>query len=136
MLLRKVEQYHKLGCFTACLAMMLNKSYFDTIKIVHPNKYFGLFSKKSCDVAISIEGALMKLEEVGIKALSTNIKIIKDFKKDALLIVRWKSSIDSDVFLHTIMYDSCQKKILDPAHKVPFSNKRYERALDSAYIIQ
>lgn len=136
MLLRKVEQYHKLGCFTACLAMILNKSYFDTTKIVHPNKYYGLFSKKSCDVAISIEDALRKLEEVGIKVSSTNIRNIKDLKKDALLIVRLKSLEDAEVFLHTIMYDSCEKKILDPAHKVPFSIKRYERALDSAYLIQ
>lgn len=135
MLLRKVEQYHKLGCFTACLAMMLNQSYFDTIKIVHPNKYFGLFSKKSSDVAISIEDALRKLEESNIKVVPINIKKIQDLKKDALLIVRWKSPTDADVFLHTIMYDSCEKKILDPAHKVPYSNKRYERALDSAYYI-
>jgi len=135
MLLRKVEQYHKLGCFTACLAMMLNKSYFDTMKIVHPNKYYGLFSKKSCDVAVSIEDALKKIEEVGIKAVPTNTRNIQDLKKDALLIVRLKSAEDADVFLHTIMYDSCEKKILDPAHKVPFSIKRYERALDSVYYI-
>jgi len=128
-------QRHETGCFTACVSMMLNKSYYDVLDILKPKANYMSHGFKTRSMS---KTALRLLKKVGIKAHISNHKKFSSFQKHnkhAIFIIRWKFEPEQ---CHTIVYDHETKRFLDPHFGDKLTSrqlKSLERQLDTAIIV-
>lgn len=137
--LQYVGQYHSSGCFIACVAMLLGKSYLEIFNQIHPYKDFD----RSRTVSYPIDKSLSMLTtKFGIECRRTNIRKIFDIRKSnkhLLVIIKWE---DDRSLGHAIIFDAAMKKFHDPCYYqewdiMPFSarEKFYERQIDQVYVV-
>jgi ABC-type bacteriocin/lantibiotic exporter with double-glycine peptidase domain len=116
-----VHQKHILGCFPACLAMVLGKTYNEALEIVHPNR------KKYSRCSTTLIRAVSILRETGVKFKQPVANIELNKLKTSILFLE---NMDDDLF-HAVIWDSDQKNIFDPWYYTPQDFKLYE---DKAYL--
>lgn len=130
--LKHVEQIHNSGCFIACVAMLLNKSYNQALKLIHPKKYHRYVDNRWKRVGLEPEKAIKKLPRLGLKVTRTNINRIRKLEKNALILVRWNYD---PTLLHGLVYDHKRKTILDPGDN-NLSRKQIENQIDQILYVE
>lgn len=138
MALQVIAQEHRTGCFVACIAMLLGKTYNETLRILHPGESsYTLYEHGFLDM--SVENAAFKaLNIAGIKAHRSRFKKFRTYRKydkHALLIIRWKTD---PAMCHTILYDGEAHRFIDPDFGTEPSRyhlKSFEDQLDTAIIV-
>lgn len=132
-----------MGCFVACVAMLLGKTYNQAYKLVHPSRawrsgnrwnwYDGEILNYSFTHVgtISPEKAFKRLERLGLKPRYVKVKKLNLLHKTAIIWLRW----DSDpTLMHSVVYDSKTKMFWDPMNPQPLNKKQkrnLERQIDS-----
>jgi len=143
-----VKQYHDSGCFIACVAMLLGKSYSEVFKKIHPGMETWMIDPwgyPEMDVpfaALTVADAVAKLPSLGIQAHlapTRNLRRIKRGNKNALIVIRWEDDITSE---HGIVFDAARKKFMNPSHgdwwDIKSKKRRlyYQRQVDKIYYIE
>jgi ABC-type bacteriocin/lantibiotic exporter with double-glycine peptidase domain len=117
---RYVSQPQSSGCFVACVAMMMGKTYQEAFKLVHPDR-------QEWDRAdLHPFAAIERLKALGFKVRYAQLKKLRSLKRDALLCIKWDWAPELG---HAVLYDSEQKKFLDPGFRRPLSLSEYQRQL-------
>lgn len=127
--LNRVQQRHNNGCFIACLAILLGKTYEEAFKVVYPNRDCPL-DYENPNVGLSPEVSLEIIKKIGLKPKKSSLTRLKSLKRTALVLLRWR---DAPTLLHGIVFDASRQIFLDPSTPT-FSNARaYQKHLDSIY---
>jgi len=120
--LKLVEQLDKDGCTTACLAMLLNKSYFDMRKYIHLNverfkNHYNCYS--CCLYFFEIKEILDKLK---IKNEFIKFESFDKLKGHNILSASIIGPVHS---AHSIIFDGKTRKILDPSRKSEYDHIKH-----------
>ena len=146
--IQHVRQVHSSGCFIACLAMLLNKTYDEAFTLVYPEmdpmKEYDAPGLKSNHID---QAATEVMEKLGFKVKRSKYKKLKSLmryaRKHALLIIRWRwggdaaSTEDNPWLCHAVVFDADSKKFLDPAsygREIKLSS--YQKQLDSIFYVE
>ncbi len=127
---RHVFQYHNSGCFVACVAMLLGKSYKQALKLIHPDKNPNTFWET---ISMPPEQSIERLPLLGIQTKTAKTRTIRHLRRDALLLIRWRVQ---PTLMHAVVYDAKHKKLLDPGNRIPMPSHVYERQLDTVLYIE
>lgn len=118
--LKHIRQYHESGCFIACVAMLLHKSYDEVFKMVHPDKNIndiGIYARPghgTVHAALTVDEQILRLPKLGIRvkpSIVRKISTIRRNNKTALIFIRWKNEPWCG---HVIVYDGVKNKFLNP----------------------
>ena len=135
MSLRHVSQVHSSGCFTACVAMLLGKSYEEVHSLLHPTSDPQDYDCPGIRSEKVDEAASEKLQQLGIKVKRAKLRqlrsLLRHSRKHALLIIRWEWA---PTLCHAIVFDVDRKRFLDPTGRT-LKRKIYERQLDSVLYV-
>lgn len=111
--MRLVRQHPDVtGCIPACLATVLGVSYVEARALTGKSN----------------EELLDTLSNLGIDVTVRVFCLIRDLKS-AILLVRYP--IGGGVYMHTVVWDAEQQKVLDPWEERPFQS--YQDGLCLAY---
>ena len=111
--IKQVIQLDKYGCTIACMAMILDMQYFDLRKILHEKidrltgrtnpEFIGLNCgpmKDALETMFDVQCRFIKFESLG------------DLRKHCILFICPLGGCY--VFVHTVIYDAQQKRLIDP----------------------
>jgi hypothetical protein len=134
MALRPISQESYTGCFIACTAMLLGKTYREAFKLLRPGE--------DPDVTYSHGWREMSMEDtahrllrgLGFKTHTGKYKKFQTYKKrvdkHAIMIIRWDYAPD---MCHCIMFDGEDKNFIEPSHggiiKSKYSLRNLQRQL-------
>lgn len=135
-MIKKIYQKHRNGCTVASLAMLLNISYDEALKLLHPNRkprqrvsgnietIFDVFIKNKISVQIynNLKTAL------GFDTV--DIVSITDLKNPALIALYTREESGKN---HVVVWDPESKKILDPGRYRNLPVKYYQKRLSFAF---
>ena len=139
--LRPIAQKNSTGCFIACVAMLLDKTYDEAFQLLHPGKNstetyeHGFRDHSMSNVANKL------LQKIGFRSRTSRYKKFRTFQKrvnkHAIMIIRWKFDPER---CHCILFDADAKTFIDPGggHIVTsrYLLKSFQSQLDSAIIIE
>lgn len=130
---QRVAQVHHNGCFIAATAVLLGKSYEDTLKLIHPTKTMqdydiGLVSTIGNEAKLAHD----TLTRLGIKIRPTKERRLRCLRQNAFLVIRWKHAPD---LLHMVVYLAKERKFLDSWFEGPLKLEVYQRQLDAVFLI-
>lgn len=146
--LQHVRQIHSNGCFIACVAMLLGKSYAEAFALMYPGKDLNdwdIQGLTSTDIGKAASELLEKFGCAVKKSTYKRIKSLQKFsRKSALLIIRWRwgaptsghVSEDDPWMCHAVVFDADTKKFLDPSGYCPRDMKDYQKQLDSVFYVE
>jgi len=126
MLLKRVKQKHRNGCFIAAAACACGISYDEMRKRLFPKEVAS--GKKFHHALPGGSNIVNVLKRLGLKASASHDRNIREMKKPALLVVEW-SDVDNRGRGHCLVWDPKKKVIHDPAWKRPLSFYTYESQL-------
>lgn len=125
-----VSQLSHTGCFIACLAMLLGKSYREAFKLVHPRKNMDTMYSHGFRTNFVEAKVHELLGGLGIQSHTGKYRQFKSYtdrvKKNAIMVVRWKHDPRS---CHCIMFDAKEKRFIDPSGGYVVSSERELRSL-------
>lgn len=141
MALKLVAQKNHNGCFIACVAMLLGKTYDEAFQLLHPGKkpdetYEHGFRDMSMEAT-----AHKLLQKLGFRSRTSKYRKFRTFQnrvnKNTIMIIRWAFS---PTLCHCIMFDAERKAFIDPSGgyivEGEYMLKRFQRQLDTAIIIE
>lgn len=119
--MKLVEQDHIDGCGVACFAMLTGRTYKEAREVLHPGG--GSYTANE---------ALVEALQAHGYAIETRFMLptIRDLHT-SLLVVRYR--IGGGMFMHSVVWDAEQQKVLDPFDERPF--EEYENGLCLAFEI-
>lgn len=130
---QRVEQIHHNGCFVAATAVLLGKSYEDTLRLMCPGQTMQDYSHGfPSTVGAEAKLAYDTLTRLGIKLRPARERRIRCLRKNALLLIRWKRS---PTLLHFVVYLAKEKKFLDSWFEDSLRLEVYQRQLDAVFLI-
>lgn len=130
MALRPVSQESHTGCFIACAAMLLGKTYREAFQLFHPGKdadatYTHGFSDMSME-----DTAHRLLRGLGFETHTGRYKKFRTYEKrvdkHAIMIIRWEYA---PTMCHCIMFDGESKNFIEPSGGYVISSKYTMRSL-------
>jgi len=137
------------GCFIACLAMFLGKSYVEAFKALYPGQDpNGPIPQvlTSVDLMQAVTDTLKKLGFTVKRSSYRKLQSLRKYsRKNAILIIRWQCDDDSDEvsysnpwLCHAVVFDAETKKFIDPSHghATSYEMKSYQRQLDSILYVE
>lgn len=145
--IQHIRQIHSSGCFIACVAMLLGKSYEDAFALMYPGKSIHDYDIRGLTSTDIGKAASELLEKLGCSVKKSTYKQIKSLqkysRKRALLIIRWRwgapignqASDDDPWMCHAVVFDPDTKKFLDPSGSLPRDMKDYQKQLDSVFYV-
>lgn len=139
--LKLVAQKNHTGCFIACVAMLLGKSYEEAFQLLHPGKNstetyeHGFLDHSMQDVANKL------LQQLGFHSRTSKYRKFRTFQnrvgKHAIMIIRWAFD---PTRCHCILYDAEAKAFIDPSGafyvESKYMLKRLQKQLECAIIIE
>lgn len=128
--MRLVRQRHQRGCASACLAMLTGKTYYQVLNYLHPKRKR---NKRGYDVAIGHKEFFYALSKYGFKPELDWVADITKLEVPAVLAVHL-SEVDNN--LHAVLWDSKEKRILDPNRAQPLSIDHYQDGLKLLFRLQ
>jgi len=126
MLLKRVVQKHRNGCFIAAAACALGVSYDEVRERMFPKQIAA--GKPFLHALPGGRSAVSVLRKLGLNAHATWDRNIREMKKPAFLMVEWADE-DNRGRGHCLVWDPKKKVIHDPAWKRPLSFYDYESQL-------
>lgn len=139
MSLRFIHQENDTGCFVACVAMLMGKSYGEAFQLLHPGKDSAIETHGFLTSSIK-ETAHEQLQKLGFATHNSRWKKFRSFvgrgKKHALMIIRWRFD---PTMCHCVVFDADSKDFKDPGMGVilpgSWHAKSLQRQLEHAIII-
>lgn len=140
MALRPVSQESYTGCFIACTAMLLGKTYREAFHLLHPGQDADvMFSHGWRDPSME-NTAHRLLRGLGFKTHTGKYKQFRTYRerssKHSIMIIRWAHSRD---MCHCIMFDAEEKCFIDPSggYRVEGEKelRRLQRQLECSIVI-
>lgn len=122
-MIKKINQKHKLGCASACLAMVTDLSYEQALKKLKPHRKSGQRTSVS---TIELVKILRKIGFNPIVYYYLSDKKISELNSDALIIVKTDSENN---YNHVIVWNAKHKRILDPGRSKALSLKTYQKGV-------
>ncbi len=122
-----VDGNREMGCFVACVAMLLGKSYDETFKIIFPRRS----PNNILGGALMPENAFMVLEYLGFKPRRIRIKKLKELNRHALIWVRWTVQ---NSLMHSVVFEASTRRFWDPNYIRPLKRrqrKNMKRQIDT-----
>ena len=119
---------HDSGCFIACAAMLLDISYNEALKLIHPEKDIDMCYRYD-EVGLTPEESILRLTAFGLNPNPRPLRQLRNLRRTALLYIRWRIQPE---LMHAVVYDAARKKFLDPGTLYPHIDE-YEEQLDSVY---
>lgn len=135
--MKKIRQKHKTGCTVASLAMLLNISYEEALKLLYPDRKSGKVAG-SFDLLVET----FKREKIKTKFHNNLISVftgskdnfkIKDLKKPTLVCIYARDIANGN---HAVVWDPIKKRILDPGMEKSFPIKWYQDRLTFAFELE
>ncbi len=113
------------GCGVACLAMVTGTDYRQALEVLHP---FVCPNDLTASHSTHNEDLIHALKLAGFEV---RILIRPDIPtiRDAILVVRYR--IGTSMFMHTVVWDAKEQRVLDPYDQRPF--EEYESGLCLAF---
>lgn len=108
--IKRVYQKHKTGCGVACLAMILNLSYDEAMKVVHPKRKPG---KKPYTSMLRVSEVLRN-HKINYKIHIVNGHKLKNIKSPCILGVRNSSDSGKNTLPKSWHWVVFNKKVWDP----------------------
>jgi hypothetical protein len=139
--LQPVAQKNHTGCFIACVAMLLDKSYEEAFQLLHPGKN-STETYEHGFLDMSMEATANKLlQKLGFRSRTSKYRKFRTFQKrvnkHAIMIIRWKFD---PTRCHCVLFDAEAKAFIDPSGGYIVESKymldRLQKQLDSAIIIE
>jgi hypothetical protein len=103
--------------------MLLNESYFKTYRKLFPGR-------KDNTAGVPIENVIGTLQELGFRPVVSRARKIRNLRKDALIVIRWKDAPDLS---HAAVWDNAHRKTLDPWRK--YKRYVYESQIETIYYV-
>lgn len=138
--LRPVSQQSHTGCFIACVAMLLGKTYEEAFSLLHPGKKMTeMYSHGWRDDSMENKAHEL-LRGLGFKTHTGKYRKFKSYRermqKNAIMIIRW----DFDpTMCHCILFDGDAKNFIEPSGGYivtsDYTLKSLQRQLDTPIII-
>lgn len=140
MALQLVSQKSYTGCFIACVAMLLGKTYDEAFNLLHPGKDPIAISSHGWRANSMEEKAHELLRKLGFKTHTGKYRKFNSYrermKKNAIMIVRWSFAPS---MCHCILFDAEAKSFIDPSGGYIISSeyelRRLQRQLDTPIVI-
>lgn len=123
MKIKRIRQFHEDGCFVACLAMLLGETYSNVYAKLFPDRFDGHGD-------IPLEQASYILESLGLKPVPSRARRIKNLRRDAVIVIRWK---DFPSLSHAAVWSSKRRKTLDPWKR--YKRYVYETQIEAIYYV-
>lgn len=140
MAFRPVSQQSHTGCFIACVAMLLGKTYEEAFSLLHPGKNMTeMYSHGWRDNSMENKAHEL-LRGLGFKTHTGKYRKFKSYRermqKNAIMIIRW----DFDPSMcHCILFDADAKNFIEPSGGYvitsDYTMKSLQRQLDTPIII-
>jgi len=149
MALQSVAQVHENGCFVACVAMLIGKTYSETFAALYPDQDLNDSFKGL--VAVDLNQALTEvLQRFGFTVKRSTYRKLqslqKHSRKNAILVIRWHwggnsepVTEDNPWMCHAVVFDAETKDFLDPSfggRAGAYDLKSYQRQLDSILYVE
>lgn len=123
-MIKKVKQKHKLGCASACLAMVMNISYEKALKKLKPHR------KSHQRTSANILELIATLKKNNFNPIVywylSDTKPIATVDTMALIVVKTNLLLD---YTHVVVWDPKTKRILDPAREKALPLKTYQKSV-------
>lgn len=140
MALQPVSQKSYTGCFIACVAMLLGKTYDEAFSLLHPGKNQAAMSSHGWSADSMEQKAHELLRKLGFKTHTGKYRKFKSYRermhKNAIMIVRW--SFDPTM-CHCILFDADGKRFIEPSGGYVVESehqlKDLQRQLDTPIVI-
>lgn len=140
MALQPVTQKSYTGCFIACVAMLLGKTYDEAFSLMHPGKDQKVMSSHGWSADSMEEKAHELLRKLGFKTHTGKYRKFKSYRermhKHAILIVRWDYD---NTMCHCILFDAEAKQFIDPSGGYVITSdaeiRKLQRQLDTPIVI-
>ncbi len=140
MALQPVAQKSYTGCFIACVAMLLGKSYDEAFELYYPGKDPNAMYSHGWSALSMEDTAHQLLRKLGFKTHTGKLKKFKSYRdrvqKNAIMIIRWAFQ---PTMCHCILFDAEAKAFIDPGGGYVVTSKyelkSLQNQLDCAIII-
>jgi ABC-type bacteriocin/lantibiotic exporter with double-glycine peptidase domain len=138
-MLGRVEQVHQNGCFIACLAILLECSYEEAFKLLHPRRKTmppsDLHQWHRLKVALTPEKSLQLMPKFGLRVQKANLRKVSSLRKrTSLILLRWRSDPTQ---MHALVFDGSTQRIIDPSPTSwIISMDEMQQNLDSIYHVK
>ena len=138
--LQRVSQQSDTGCFIACVAMLLGKTYGQAFRLLHPglnpaDTYTHGFREMSMEETVH-----RLLRGLGFKTRTSKYRKFRTFtsrvNKHAIMVIRWDFA---PTLCHCVMFDAETRQFIDPSGgytPTKWTLKRLQEQLDCAIIIE
>ena len=141
MALQLVSQESHTGCFIACVAMLLGKTYKETFSLFYPGKNADVMYSHGFR-EMSMEGAAHRLlGGLGFKSRTSKYKKFRTYQnritKHTIMIIRWKFD---PTMCHCVLFDADTKSFIEPDGGYIITDrwtlKHLERQLECGIVIE
>lgn len=113
------------GCFTTCLAMLLDIDYNKAYSLVKPNNdpsytedHYNKHILEKDKHMVSPDYAFKVMKKLGINPRESKTKNIYSLKKTALIWICWDTCPE---LMHSVVYDGNKKLFWCPDHEQPLN---------------
>jgi hypothetical protein len=135
-MLTRVEQFHQNGCFISCLAILLQVSYQEAFKLVHPKRKMpasDFDQMRRWKVGMDPEKSLQIMEENGLRVEQSNLRKVSSLRRrTSLILLRWRHE---PAQMHAVVFDGSTGRIIDPS-LWPSSREEIQDNLESIYHVE
>jgi hypothetical protein len=135
-MLRRVIQEHDTGCFIGCMAILLDVSYQEAFRRIHPGRecpprdaYW-----RQHQVGIDPEKAIDLMPSLGLEVKKSNLRYVRSLRrKTSLILLRWQSEPTQ---LHGIVFDGESGSFIDPDFDGRITVRRMQKNLEAIYHVR
>ncbi len=121
--MRLIKQKHKTACGVACLAMVMDISYRQAMKLLH-SKRFWWFSDATTTLGLAVQ--ILESHGYEIDAFGSDNNIIfTQFEDRAILAIEMLVKEGEEPYCHAVVWDPETKSILDPWMGSTFLSIKY-----------
>lgn len=115
-MLQPVAQLSHTGCFIACVAMLLGKSYREAFSLLRPGKDMDAMYSHGFQTNNIEKTSHRLLRKLGFKTHTGKYRKVRSYqermKKNTIMIIRWNENSPS---CHCILFDADGKRFIDPS---------------------